>query len=50
MHYSVCLDLVKLEHAERIRRAERDRQVVAAIKAQPRPAFLKGLLLLLALA
>ncbi len=51
MHSNIYLELIKMEHAERIRKAEQDRQAVAAIKAQPGPSFLKRLqLLLLALA
>ncbi len=50
MHSDIYLELIKMEHAERIRRAEQDRQLVSTIKAQPWPSFLKRLALLLALA
>ncbi len=50
MHHSISWELVKLEHEERIRRAQRSRQVTAAIKARSRPSFFKALLLLLGLA
>lgn len=49
MQRNVLFDLVKMEHAERIRKAEQDRLFMAAVKAQPRPSLLKSLLLLLAL-
>ena len=48
MQRNVLLDLAKMEHAERIRRAEQDRQFVEAVKAQRRPSVVRSLLLLLA--
>jgi hypothetical protein len=47
MQRNVLLDLAKMEHAERIRKAEQDRLFIEAVKAQRRPSFIKSLLLLL---
>ena len=43
----VLLDYLKMDHEERIRKAERDRMVLAALKADRRPSALKSLLLML---
>lgn len=40
----VLLDHIKLEHAERVRKAERDRMYLSALKAHKRPTGLKSLL------
>jgi hypothetical protein len=47
MSGSVLLDYAKMDHAERIRQAERDRMYVAARKINRRPSILKTLLLAL---
>jgi hypothetical protein len=41
----VLLDVVKLEHAEKVRQAERDRLYVAIRKANRRPSVLRSRLL-----
>ena len=48
MQRDVLLELIQLEHADRIRQAERDRAFVEAVKARKRPSILKSLLLLFA--
>jgi hypothetical protein len=45
---NVLLDLFKLEHAERVRRAEREQLFVDAVRAAKRPSLLKSVLLFLA--
>jgi hypothetical protein len=47
MSGSVLLDIVKLEHANRVRRAERDRLYVEARRAERRPSLLRNWLLTL---
>jgi hypothetical protein len=46
MQRDVLLELFQVEHAERIRQAQRDRAFAEAVKAQKRPSLLKSLLLL----
>jgi hypothetical protein len=48
MHGNIYLDLIHMEHAERIRQAQRDRAFVDAVKARKRPSVLRSLLLLVA--
>jgi len=43
----VLLDLVRVEHADKIRKAEREQLYIAALKANRRPSALKSLLLAL---
>jgi hypothetical protein len=45
MREAVLLEAIKLEHAERIRKAERDRMYREALQSQSRASGLKGLLL-----
>ncbi len=47
MSGSVLLDIVKLEHANRVRKAERDRLYVEARRSSRRPSLLRNLLLTL---
>ncbi len=47
MSGSVLLDIVKLEHADRVRKAERDRIYVKARRVGRRPSLLRNLLLTL---
>jgi hypothetical protein len=47
MSGSVLLDIVKLEHANRVRKAERDRIYVEARRNRGRPPLLRSLLLAL---
>ncbi len=43
----VLLDVIKLEHAERVRKAERERLYATARRTNRRPSVLKSLLLTL---
>jgi len=47
MSGSVLLDYAKMDHAERIRKAEMDRMYVAARRTNRRPSILKTVLLAL---
>jgi hypothetical protein len=43
----VLLDYVKMDHAERIRKAEQDRLLCEVLRTEKRPSLLKSLLLTL---
>jgi len=47
MSGSVLLDIVKLEHENRVRKAERDRVYIEARRNRGRPSLLRNLLLTL---